>query len=106
MVVLAGLDLIGAVLDKEWIERRHAIWFVAGLATFGLLFAVYAASLRVAELSLVTFGWVVILQVGLLLLDRFRYGVALPPTKWLAIGAILLLQAFLILAPNGADAGS
>ena len=107
MVALAGLDVLGSVLAKEWAERQHGAWFLAGLATFGLLFAVYAASLRVAELSVVTFGWIVLLQVGLLVLERVRYGVALPPGKWLAMALILALQAYLVLAPNGGtDAAS
>jgi hypothetical protein len=100
MLALAGLDFVGAIFAKEWAERHHAGYFLAGLLTFGVLFAVYAASLKVAELSTVTFGWVVFLQVGLLLLERLRYGVDLPPAKWAAIAAILLLQAYLILAPN------
>lgn len=105
MLALAALDMLGALLAKEWAERHHGGWFLAGLLTFGVLFAVYAASLRVAELSVVTFGWIVLLQVGLLLVERFRYGVDLPPAKWLAIAAILALQAYLVLAPNGgADA--
>ena len=107
MVALAGLDVLGSVLAKEWAERQRGVWFLAGLATFGVLFAVYAASLRVAELSAVTFGWIVLLQVGVLLLDRFRYGVALPPAKWLAIAVFLALQAYLVLAPTGGtDAAS
>ena len=107
MLALAGLDLLGAVLAKEWVERQNGAWFLAGLLTFGALFAVYAASLRLAELSVVTFGWIVFLQVGLLLFDRFRYGVAFPPAKWLAIALILALQAYLVLAPTGgADAAS
>ena len=90
MVVLAALDFVGAVLAKEWAtERNH--W----------LFAVYAVSLKLAELSTVTFGWIVTLQVGLLLLERVRYAVVLPSGKWAAIVAILVLQAYLILAPNG-----
>ena len=101
MLALAGLDLLGALMAKEWAERHHTAWFVAGLLTFGLLFAVYAASLRVAELSVVTLGWIVFLQVGLLLIDRFRYGVELPPAKWAAIAVILALQAYLVLSPNG-----
>jgi hypothetical protein len=64
---------------------------------------VYAVSLRVAELSTVTFGWIVTLQVGLLLLERIRYAVELPNGKWAAIVAILVLQAYLILAPNGSS---
>ena len=106
MLGLAGLDLLGALFAKEWTERHHAAWFLAGLLTFGVLFAVYAASLRVAELSVVTLGWIVFLQVGLLLLDRLRYDVALPPTKWVAVALILLLQIYLVLGPNEKEAGS
>lgn len=102
MLALAGLDLLGAVFAKEWAERHHAAWFLAGLLSFGALFAVYAASLQVAELSVVTLGWIVFLQVGLLLLDRVRYGVDLPPAKLVAVAVILLLQVYLVLAPNEA----
>ncbi|MBA3852418.1 MAG: hypothetical protein H0X59_08660 [Chloroflexi bacterium] len=104
MLALAGLDFVGALFAKEWAERQHAGFFLAGLLCFGVLFAVYAASLRVAELSVVTFGWIVFLQVGLLVLDRVRYGVELPPGKWVAIAVILVLQAYLVLAPNTATA--
>jgi hypothetical protein len=102
MVMLAALDFLGAVLAKEWAEGRNRNhWlFAAGLVAFGALFAVYAVSLKVAELSTVTFGWIVTLQVGLLLLERIRYAVELPNGKWAAIVAILVLQAYLILAPN------
>jgi hypothetical protein len=48
------------------------------LVAFGALFAVYAVSLKVAELSTVTFGWIVTLQVGLLLLERIRYASSCP----------------------------
>ncbi len=103
MLALAGLDVVGSIFAKEWAEGRHAGWFFAGLLCFGVLFTVYAASLKVAELSVVTFGWIVFLQVGLLVYERLRYGVELPPAKWAAIAAILALQAYLILAPNGGD---
>ena len=100
MLALAGLDVVGALLAKEWVERHHPAYFLAGLLSFGILFAVYAASLKVAELSIVTFGWIVFLQVALMVIDRVRYGVELPPGKWVAIAVILVLQAYLILAPN------
>lgn len=105
MLALAGLDFVGAVFAKEWAEGRHAGWFVAGLFSFGLLFVVYAFSLQVAELSIVTFGWIIFLQVGLLAYERVRYGVELPPAKWAAIALILALQAYLVLAPNVGAAG-
>jgi hypothetical protein len=92
MVMLAALDFLGAVLAKEWAEGRNHWLFAAGLVAFGALFAVYAVSLKVAELSTVTFGWIVTLQVGLLLLERIRYAVELPNGKRAAIVAILVLQ--------------
>jgi multidrug transporter EmrE-like cation transporter len=104
MFGLALLDFIGAVLAKEWADTRQPWWFVAGLLTFMGLFAFYATSLKTAELSVVTIGWVVFLQVGLLLYERLRYGTDFPPLKWAAIVLILVLQAYLILVPNEAGA--
>jgi hypothetical protein len=98
MVGLAALDFLGAVLAKEWATERNHWLFAGGLAAFGALFAVYALSLKQAELSTVTFGWIVTLQVGLLLLERVRYEVVLLSGKWAAIVGILV---YLILAPNG-----
>jgi multidrug transporter EmrE-like cation transporter len=100
MMALALLDFVGAVFAKEWADTRQPWWFVAGLVTFMGLFVFYAASLKTAELSIVTIGWVVFLQVGLLLYERVRYGASLPPLKWVAIVLILTLQTYLVLMPN------
>ncbi len=105
MILLAGLDFIGAIFAKAWTENRELPVFLAGLAAFVVLYVVYAHSLRIAELSVVTFGWVVFLQVCLLVYERLRYDVSLPPGKWVAISLILALQAYLILAPNAGTAG-
>jgi multidrug transporter EmrE-like cation transporter len=99
MVVLAGLDFCGALLAKQWADRGSRPCFLIGLATFAVLFAVYARSLKTAELSIVTMGWVVLLQVGLILVDRLRYDVPMSWDKWLAVAVILVLQAYLILDP-------
>jgi multidrug transporter EmrE-like cation transporter len=104
MLILALLDFVGAVFAKEWADTRHPGWFVLGLASFGILFVFYASCLRTAELSLVTIGWVVFLQVGLVLYERFRFGATLSPAKWAAIILILALQAYLVLAPNDSSA--
>lgn len=101
MLVLAGLDICGALLAKQWADRGSRSCFLIGLITFAVLFTVYATSLKTAELSVVTMGWVVLLQVGLLLADRLRFQVEYSWDKWLAIGAILVLQAYLILDPLG-----
>jgi hypothetical protein len=106
MVCLAGLDLAGAVLAKEWAENGSVRALVLGAGAFLVLFWVYASSLRYAELALVTMGWVVMLQVGLVLVDRWRYGVELPAGKWVAIAVVLLAQAYLVLAPSASQAGA
>jgi multidrug transporter EmrE-like cation transporter len=100
MVLLAGLDFIGAIFAKEWTERQHLGFYLAGAASFLLLYVVYAHALKTAELSIVTIGWVVLLQVGLVLVDRFRYGVTFEPSKWIAIVLILVLQTYLVLGPR------
>jgi len=97
MVALAGLDLAGAVLARHWADHRAAISLVGGMLVFALLFVVYGRSLDYAELSTVTIGWVVMLQVGVVALERLR-GVAIPPYKLAAIAAILALQVFITLA--------
>ena len=104
MLCLAGLDLAGAVLAKEWAQNGSIRALVLGAGAFLVLFWVYASSLRYAELALVTMGWVVMLQVGLVLVDRWRYGVELPVGKWVAIGVVLAAQAYLVLAPGTTSA--
>jgi hypothetical protein len=100
MLLLGVVDLAGAYATKEAVVRRSLPWAVAGIALFLLLFYVYASSLQYAELALVTLGWVVALQVGVLLLDQFRYGNALSADKWVAVAVILAAQAYLLLASS------
>ena len=59
--------------------------------------------MKSGALALVTMGWIVILQVGLLLIDRFQYGVHLAPGKWVAVGVILVAQGYLLLGPGGSN---
>jgi hypothetical protein len=103
MVVLAGLDLVGAVLAKHWSDRGSLISLLGGVAVFGLLFVVYGSSLAYAELATVTFGWVVILQIGVVLLQRVQDGVAIAPDRLGVMIAILALQGYLVLRPSIAD---
>jgi len=106
MVLLAVLDLGGALAAKEAIERRSIALAAAGAAIFLVLYWVYISSLEVAELSSVTFGWIVILQVGVVLLDRFRYGVIPAPGAWLAIALLLAAQTYLVLLPTAVPASA
>ncbi len=95
IVTLGALDLIGAGLARSWSEHRSSISMIGGILVFGLLFVVYGKSLDYAELSTVTIGWVVLLQVGVVVLDRL-HGVAIPPGRMAAIALILVLQAYLM----------
>jgi hypothetical protein len=107
MVILAGLDLLGTLLAKEWTSGRSPWTFAAGAVAFMLLFTVFALGLRYAELSTVTFGWIIGVQAGVMIIERVRYGVELPTGTWVAIALIIGLQAYLILGPAvGGEAGA
>jgi hypothetical protein len=104
MMLLAGLDLLGAVAAKNWSEHRTFPWFAAGAAVFVIVFWVYGSVLQVAELSVVTLGWIVLLQVAVVILDRVRYSVTVTPAQMVAIVLILFLQGYLVLsASSSAD---
>ncbi|TQS41204.1 hypothetical protein [Cryptosporangium phraense] len=100
MFALAVLDLAAAYCAVRYLRTGHWAWWTVGAAGMVALFGVYAASLEYAELATVTLGWIVILQVGVVVLDRVANGVVLPPAKLLAIAGILLLMTYLVLAPN------
>ncbi len=100
MIALGVLDIVGAMLARSWSEHRSAIAMLGGLMVFGLLFVVYGKSLDYAELSTVTVGWVVLLQVGVVVLDRLQ-GVSIPPGRLTAIGLIIALQVYVIMSDLG-----
>jgi hypothetical protein len=62
------------------------------------------ASLSVSELAVVTLGWIVVVQVGVVVLDRYRYGEALPRGAWLVVALLLIAQAYLVMAPRAVPA--
>jgi len=100
MVVLAALDLGGAYAAKEAVSRRSPLMAGVGVVLFVGLFWVYASSLQYADLGPVTLGWVVLLQVGVLMLDRFRYDSHLSTGKWVAVVVIIAAQAYLLVGPQ------
>jgi hypothetical protein len=106
MLLLAVLDLGGSMAAKEAVLRRSVLLAVLGAGLYVLLFWVYASSLQYADLAPVTFGWIVALQVGVVLLDRFRYSAPLPPGAWVAIAVILAAQAYLLFAGMGSGASA
>jgi len=62
-----------------------------------MLFIVYVKSLSVAELWTVTFGWVTLLEIGVVVLDRLRFDTHIPPQKVVLGCAIVILQIALLL---------
>jgi hypothetical protein len=104
MAALAGLDLVGAFAAKEWAENKSAVALGMGVASFLVLFWVYASSLQYAELAVVTMGWIVLLQVGILVVDRVRFDSDLPAGKLAAVVVILAAQGYLVLAPSSSAA--
>ncbi len=104
MAALAALDLFGAFAAKEWAESKNTAALAVGALSFLVLFWVYASSLQYAELAVVTMGWIVLLQVGILVIDRIVYDSALPAGKLAAVVIILAAQGYLVLAPSGPTA--
>jgi hypothetical protein len=106
MVALAGLDLVGAILARRYADQRSWVTLIGGVAIFGLLFWIYGRSLAYSELATVTFGWVIIVQVGVVVLDRVNSGVTIPTGKGLAMVAMVGLQCYLLFAPAAEASGS
>jgi hypothetical protein len=96
MLVLAGLDVLGAVLARRWAHGGSLVWFGAGVACFVVLFWVYGSSLRYADLVPVTFGWIAALQVGLMFIGGSGSYSAIPIRSWVAAGAIIALEGYLL----------
>jgi hypothetical protein len=96
MLLLAGLDFTGTLLAKEWTVHREPWALAGGALTFLALFAVLLCGLRYAEMSLLTLGWIVALQLALIVVDRSRYGTHLSIGGWMAVVAILVLQGYLL----------
>lgn len=96
MLVLAGLDVLGALLARRFAHSGSLSMLAAGAGCFLLLFWVYASSLRYAELIPVTFGWIAALQVGLLIAERIRTGTAIPVGHWFAAAGLIALEGYLL----------
>jgi hypothetical protein len=106
MLLLAAIDVAGALVAKEAVVRRSSGLALLGGLLFLALFWVYASSLQYVDLGPVTFGWIVVLQVAVLLLDRFRYQTPLPRGAWVAVVVLIAAQAYLLLAPAPPGSGS
>jgi len=99
MLVLAGLDMIGALLARRFAHGGSLVYFGAGAVCFVVLFWMYAASLRYADLVAVTFGWIAALQIGLMLIGRAS---AVPVRHWIVAALIVGLEGYLLASSNSA----
>lgn len=104
-VALAVIDLACAYAAKQWVTTRSAGALGGGVVAALLLFWVFASALQYAEMAVVTLGWIVLLQVGVLALDELKYGVHHPPRTWLVVLIVMLAQGYLICFPGSAEAG-
>ena len=95
MLALAALDFAAALMAQDFADRRRIPTLLIGSALSISLFVVYAVALRLANLSIVTMGWIVMLQVAVIAFDVTRHGLHLRVTQWLAVGLVIVLQVFL-----------
>lgn len=101
VIVLAAIDLASGVVAKSWVAS-DSVWLMAGgFAMYLVMFWLYGVTLRFGELSTITVGWVVLITVGNMALDKFHYQVAFPVSKWIAaLGAVALLVYLLVDTPD------
>lgn len=103
-LALAGLDIMQSVVAKEWSIRRNDWLLLIGLATSITVFAVFAFAMRYADMSTVTVGWLVLLQAGLMITEHVRYGVHHGSHRWAAVGAMVVLQIYLLTSSEAVPA--
>ena len=95
-LMLAAVDVVESVLAKEWSERRTLWLLAAGVATAVLLFGLFAFAVRFTDMSTVTLGWIVVLQVGLMVTERVRYGIDHGFDRWAVVAVMVGLQGYLL----------
>lgn len=100
MLALALIDLACAYAAKQWVTTHSGTALLAGIASALLLFWVFASALQYAEMAVVTLGWIVLLQVGVLLLDEIKYGVHHPPRTWAVVASVMVAQGYLVCFPG------
>ena len=106
MAGLAGLHLASVLLAKE-LSARPWVWMYAlAIGVWVLLFLLYVWSMRFDDLWVVTFGWVTMLQVGVLLVDRFVFAAEVSPRKWFLASALIVVQICLLLPDRASTAAA
>jgi hypothetical protein len=100
IVLLGVIDIVSGVVAKGWAGSNSRWLLVGGCAMYVVMFWLHGLSLRVGQLSTITIGWVVMVTVANMTLDRFVYRVQFPIGKWLAAAAAVLLLVYLFAGRN------
>jgi len=101
ILALAAIDFVGALVAQDYADRRRMSALLLGSVLSVALFVVYAVALRMADLSIVTMGWIVMLQVALIGFDVVRNGLHLGAAQWTAVALVLVAQVFLTVTTEG-----
>ncbi|MEI2779594.1 MAG: hypothetical protein V9G19_27270 [Tetrasphaera sp.] len=98
MAVLAAVDMVFSYAAKEWVTTRSQTALAVGVASALVLFWFYASALQYAEMAVVTLGWIVLLQVGLMAIDVVKYGARPTAAQWVAVVVIISAQGYLVIS--------
>jgi hypothetical protein len=109
LVALTALDIVGSAAAREAVDAGVDAaawkWVLAGVVVNVVMWWVLASTLLRGSLTVIMLGWCIAAQIGVLALDRVRYGVRLTAPQWAAVVVIISAQVFLMSAPGaGKDA--
>jgi hypothetical protein len=105
LVLLAGVGSLATLALKEAAIRRDPRVLALGILGMVALGLIVMLASRIAELTLVSLGWIVIFQVVVTFVDVRWYGVRLGPVQAVAIGvALTALVVAIVATPAPLDA--
>jgi hypothetical protein len=94
IAALAGLDLVGAVALKEASLRSSPPLMLAGVACFIALAGLLYFALELSELTIVSLAWVVLYQIGAVLVDAVIYMQV--PSRVQSLALVVALGALVV----------
>jgi uncharacterized membrane protein YidH (DUF202 family) len=100
IVALAGLDTTAVVLFKESAAQRNPLYAIYGIGLLICVAGVLIVTLDMADLTIVSLGWIVLFQVVVMGVDALKYGVYPGRLQAAAIFMALLGLIVAALAPS------
>lgn len=100
LLVLSGLDLGGTIALKEAAVRKSPGLALLGVALFVALAVAVFLTLHLAALTIVSLGWVVAVQVAVMVVDARAYDVVPGRVQGVAIAVAMLALVVAALAPS------